>query len=249
MSDHKNDLLGNRMKRYEDVYRIRLPEKLSIIMRLDGVAFHTLCRGLKRPIDENLVSCMNDTAIYLCNKIQGVKVAYLQSDEISLLIYNKDFDVQPWFDNNLQKMVSVSAAKASSYFSSISHRIFGTNRTVEFDSRVMIYPEMEICNYFIFRQQDATRNSIQSLARSLYSHKEVFKKNNPQLQELCWQKGINWNDCPTSHKRGRCIVKIPTNYQTVNRSGQPINIIRYKWKVDNEIPIFSKDRNYIDQYL
>jgi tRNA(His) 5'-end guanylyltransferase len=242
--------LGNRIKSYEDSYRIKLPMRMPIILRLDGVAFHSYTKGLKRPVDENLVSCMNDTAIYLCKNIQGAKLSFVQSDEISILIYNNQFETQSWFDNNLQKTVSVSAAKASSYFSSISDRIFGKIKLAAFDARAFILPNDEVCNYFIWRQQDATRNSVQMLARSLYSHKALENKNNSELQELCFQKGINWNDCPISQRRGRCLVKTQVWKEGLNpKTGETIEAMRSEWVVDESIPIFSKDRSYIDQHI
>ena len=102
----------------------------------------------------------------------------------------------------------------------------------------------------LWRQQDASRNSVQMLARSLYSHKACVDKNNSELQELCFQKGFNWNNCPTSQKRGRCIVKVQALKTGTNpKTGESFQAIRNEWSVDNEIPIFSNDRNYIDKYL
>jgi tRNA(His) guanylyltransferase len=88
-------------------------------------------------------------------------------------------------------------------------------------------------NYFIFRQQDATRNSVQMLARTHFSNTQCHKKNNSQLQEMLHsEKNINWNDLPTSQKRGRCVKKV-----------------NGVWIIDNEIPIFSQDRGYIQNLL
>lgn len=246
----KNDSLGNRIKKYEDAYRIYLTEKLPIICRIDGKNFHQYTANLEKPVDINLVNCMNETAKFLCQNIQGCQMAFIQSDEISLLINNKEINTQPWFDNNLQKMVSISAAMASVKFTSLSDTIFGKIKPATFDSRVFILPEKEVINYMIWRQTDTVRNSIQSLARSLYSHKELYNKDNSALQELCFQKGVNWNDCPISQKRGRCIVKIQTCKEGLNpKTGEKIKAMRSEWVVDNEIPIFSKNRTYIDQYI
>jgi tRNA(His) 5'-end guanylyltransferase len=78
------------------------------------------------------------------------------------------------------------------------------------------------------------------VARSLYSHKELHKMGNTQLQEMIFQKGINWNTLPTSQRRGRCIVKKQIVKETAVRS---------QWTVDNEIPIFSQDKSYIEQHV
>lgn len=261
-----SDSLGDRMKSYEDVFRTSLPIRMPVILRIDGKAFHTYTKGCKRPVDEGLVHCMNLTAIELCKKVQGCQLAYVQSDEISLLVTNyADNDTQSWFDNNLLKMVSISASVASVTFSMNSDEIWGDEsieggdgypvyypirKPAYFDSRAFVMPKEDVCNYFIWRQQDATRNSVQMLARTLYSHKQLENKNNSELQELCFQKGINWNDCPASQKRGRCIVKKLVFKEGKNpKTGESLPTQRSEWVVDNNIPIFSQDRNYIDKYV
>ncbi len=263
-----NDSLGDRMKSYEDAYRAHLPIRLPVIMRIDGKAFHSYVKGkspigkeVEKPFDQGLFDCMNDTAIELCKEVQGCRLAYVQSDEISLLLTNyQTTDTQSWFDNNLQKMVSISAAVASVTFTQNSWKIWGIDESREdpyyltkeayFDSRAFIVPKEEVCNYFIWRQQDATRNSVQMLARSLYSHKECTDKNNSELQDMIFQKGINWNDCPVPQKRGRCIIKTTSPRTALNpKTGEYVTTERSEWVVDNNIPIFTVDRNYIDKYV
>jgi tRNA(His) 5'-end guanylyltransferase len=167
---------------YEDCYRIKLPSKMPLIIRIDGCHFHSYTKKCKKPVDENLVECMNETAKYLCKNVHGTKLAYIQSDEISLLLTNFDKqNTQSYFDNNLQKIVSVTASLASSYFTSISSKIFGDIKLAQFDSRAFVLPKEEVNNYFIFRQQDAIRNSVQMLARSIFPHKECQNKNCKQF--------------------------------------------------------------------
>lgn len=61
MSSHL-DQLGDRMKMYEQAEAGRTAMKgLPLLARLDGRAFHTYTRGLKRPYDERLTRCMVDT--------------------------------------------------------------------------------------------------------------------------------------------------------------------------------------------
>jgi tRNA(His) 5'-end guanylyltransferase len=262
-----NDSLGDRMKSYEDVFRQRLPIRMPIIMRIDGKAFHSYVKGkspigkeCERPVDPGMTECMNDTAIELCKEVQGCQIAYVQSDEISLLLNNyQALDTQPWFDSNLQKMVSVAASIAGVTFTANSWKIWGVLETEEipqlllkeayFDCRAFVLPKDEVCNYFLWRQQDSSRNSVQMLARSLFSHKECENKNNFELQELCSQKGVNWSECPTSQRHGRCIVKQVTPHTAMNpQTGKYVTTQRSKWIVDNEIPVFSQNRQYIEQF-
>ena len=108
-----------------------------------------------------------------------------------------------------------------------------------FDARVFNLPKEEVTNYFIWRQNDATRNSIQSLAQANFSQKQIHSMNNSQLQDkLHEEKGINWNDCKTVEKRGSCVIHVFD--KSINRS---------KWIIDEEIPIFTQNRDYIENIL
>lgn len=269
---NKKDSLGDRMKSYEGISRIYLTKRMPVIIRIDGKAFHSFTKGFRRPFDEILIKAMQETAKYLCKNVMGCKIAYTQSDEISLLLEDYErVETQPWFENNLQKIVSVSASMATmafnrafadavnerySYYTGINadewtgsteefdklfDNYFAKIGTAMFDSRVFILPKEEVCNYFIWRQQDATRNSIQMVAQSLFSHRQLQNKNCDQLQEMMFQEhNINWNDYPTVYKRGSCVTKEQYTENDVTRS---------RWVVDTNIPIFTQDRNYIDRLV
>lgn len=244
--------LGDRMKGYESVTESRLTPRTPLVLRLDGKAFHQYTKGLKRPWDETLHDVMDMVATELCHVVQGAQVAYVQSDEISILVHTyKTFEAQPYFDGRVQKIVSVTASMAAAHFTAESWRLFDDPvnpvankaskiRLAFFDCRAFVMPESDVCNYFLWRQQDATRNSVQMLARSLYSHKECNNKNGSQLQDMCMEKGQNWNDVATRYKRGRCIVKKAREVDGTQRT---------YWETDNEIPIFSQDRDYINKFL
>lgn len=218
--------LGDRMKSYyEDRTRFYLTRRLPIIIRLDGKSFHTYTKGLDKPFDEGLMEDMKETTKFLCENIMGAKCGYTQSDEISILV--TDFDKeesQAWFDNNVQKMCSIAASLATAKFNEL--RVLRTiqpkyldevgqfdsnilkSKLAFFDARVFQIPEFEeVVNYFIWRQRDAERNSISALAQSLFSHKELNKKNTSQMQDMCWEKGQNWNDLSINKKRGSFITK------------------------------------------
>lgn len=120
-----------------------------------------------------------------------------------------------------------------------------------FDSRVFTIPKEEVCNYLIWRQQDATRNSIQSVGQANFSQKELHGKSCNNIHDmLMLQKGINWNDYSTTLKRGSCCIKIDDGITKYDEVG---NICDYipssKWVIDNEIPIFTQDRNYVEKLI
>lgn len=236
------DSLGDRMKGYESVWKYNFPNRLPVILRVDGKAFHTYTRDCENPFDIGLIHCMDETAIKLCERIQGSVFAYVQSDEISILVYPwRDVNSQAWFDNELVKMVSVSAGIASVTFTLQSKHLFGEPREAVFDSRAFVIPEHDINNYFVWRQKDWERNSIQLLARSHYSHKELNGKGHAELHELLHQKNVNWNDLATHLKRGRGIRK-------ESYIGNE-NSLRTRWVVDNNIPVFTQNREYITEML
>lgn len=238
--------LGDRMKSYERACKTVLTPRTPVIIRVDGKAFHTYARGCVRPFDGHLIAAMDAVALALCAEVDGAKLAYVQSDEISILVHTyRTFEQQPWFANEVQKLVSITAGVASGVMTEVSPVVFGTVRRACFDSRAFTMPESDVNNYFLWRQKDWTRNSVQMLARSLYSHRECTGKSNPELQEMCFQKGHNWNDLPTHLKRGRAVVKVPR--LVAGKDGE--DVLRGKWEVDNEIPIFSQDRDYVERLL
>jgi tRNA(His) 5'-end guanylyltransferase len=220
----KKDSLGNRMKdNYENAYRIKLTRRTPVIIRLDGKAFHTLTKSCEKPFDENFNKSMVGTMRALCEEIQGVKCAYTQSDEISLLLTDFDtIDTQAWFDYNLQKLVSISAGMATIAFYKL-YRLTGI-----FDARAFNIPKDEVKNYFIWRQIDWERNSIQMLAQAHYSHKELHKKNKADMHEMLHEKGINWADLEPKWKNGTFLFK---DQEKIN--GEVVNS---KWEsLDNLI--------------
>lgn len=114
---NKTPGLSDRMKDYENVNRFYLTRRMPLIIRIDERAFHTFCKGLEKPYDRIFAKSMQATAFNLCKNIEGCKLAYTQSDEISLLLTDYDeLETQAWFDKNLQKIISISASLATLYF-------------------------------------------------------------------------------------------------------------------------------------
>jgi len=215
------DSLGDRMKSYyEKITKYFLPRRTHTIIRIDGKAFHTYTKGLKRPFDSGLIEDMNETAKYLCENIQGAKFGYVQSDEISILM--TDFDTiktGAWFEGNVQKIASISASLATGIFNKLRRDRFEDQKDgfmkppslAFFDSRVFTIAQThEVKNYFLWRQQDCVRNSISSVAQSLYSHTELNGKKCNQMQEMIFQKNINWDKYDAGLKRGRVIYRAET---------------------------------------
>lgn len=205
----KKDSLGDRMKAdYENRTRFTLPRRTYTIIRLDGKAFHTYTRNLERPFDRKLIDDLKTAAIETCEEIQGAQFAYLQSDEISILLTDfKTITTEAWFDNNLQKMVSVAASIFTANFNLIRQLKFNSELAY-FDARAFTIPDpIEVANYFVWRQKDWVRNSIQMAAQSVYSQKQLHGKNNEQMQEMLFMKGINWSKYAEDLKNGTIVSK------------------------------------------
>ncbi|ALO79575.1 tRNAHis guanylyltransferase [Bacillus phage Hobo] len=233
------DKFGNRMKGYENAYRIKLPQRMPVIVRIDGKAFHTYTKGMKRPFDETLAYAMWETCKYLAKNVMGCKLVYTQSDEISLLITNYEkLTTQSWFDNNLQKIVSVAASLATAKFNEVMRETHPEKELALFDARAWVLPQDEVNNYFLWRQQDATKNSISMVAQANFPHKALQGLNGKQMQDkLMLEKNLNWNDLPVWQKRGVCIVK-----EIYTKNGA----LRSRWAVDENTPVFSQDTDYIN---
>ena len=113
----KKSDIGTRMKGYEAVTKYVLPRRGYTMIRIDGKAFHTYTKGFKRPFDQGLIDDMDTTAMFLCKEIQGAVAAFVQSDEISILVCDfEKLETSAWFDNSIQKMCSVSASMATAKF-------------------------------------------------------------------------------------------------------------------------------------
>ncbi|MDD4352252.1 MAG: tRNA(His) guanylyltransferase Thg1 family protein [Candidatus Gracilibacteria bacterium] len=191
---------------YENRNRTCLIRRCPVILRLDGKAFHSFTKTFEKPYSTLLKQCMEYATEVLCDEIQGAQLAYTQSDEISILITDyTNLETQAWFDYNVQKMTSIAASIATAAFNSkICEYI---NIHAYFDCRCFNIPKEEVINYFVWRFKDWERNSIQMLAQSLYSHKELHGKNCSDLQEMCFQKGHNWANLPPVWKNGTFYYK------------------------------------------
>lgn len=227
--------IADRMKNnYEKRYKNYLTRRTPVIMRLDGKCFSNFTKHMERPFDKNFNNMMRQTALKLCDEIQGAKCAYVQSDEISILITDYDkLTTDAWFDYQVQKMVSISASIASAEFNKsflsnyieflagdyetegadyVLQQIFAFRKNTKlayFDSRVFNIPMEDVNNYFVWRQQDWLRNSIQLASQSQFSHKELHKKNTMQMKQmLIEQKDILWDDYEDKWKNGSFCINI-----------------------------------------
>ena len=252
--------LRTRMESYERVYDNIVVSETPLLIRVDGRAFHTFTKGFDKPFDRIFTETMQETMKYLCENIGNTVLGYTQSDEITIVVYA--YHTDDWFSNRLEKIVSLSAAMATFQFNKIfkekvdsvledidestSKRAKAYRKAIEtgglFDARVMTVPLEDVNNALIYRQSDAVRNSISTLAQSIYKQSELKGVNKNQLQDKMFtEHGVNWNNYPTEVKRGSCCIKVPVEVAN--------GVIRNKWVIDREIPTFSVDRDYVNSRL
>ena len=244
---------GERMKTYENVSKNRLVRKIPVAIRIDGRAFHTFTTGFKRPFDDILTKCMQETMRYLCSNIQGCVLGYTQSDEITLILIDyKNRNTSAWFDYGVQKVCSVSASMATMKFNQIfTQKVYSFDRDknekyfnslvramvngAQFDSRCFNIPKEEVANLIYWRQVDAVKNSTQMIGRAYFSHKELQNKSNKEIAAMLLDKAnVSVSDFPDCNRYGSCCIR--------NDEG--------KWIIDNNIPIFKESgRYYIERFI
>ena len=206
------DSLGDRMKFYEGVWGgvKQLMPLIPAVIRLDGKAFHTFTKGLDKPFDLGLIDLMVETTKFLVDETNAV-VGYTQSDEITLVLNSDSFDSQVYFDGRVDKINSILAGKCAAYFTSKLAEVLPKKAGLMpvFDGRCFNVPnEMEAVNALVWREQDATRNSIQMAGQAKFSHTQLQNKNCNQIQEMLWgERNINWNDYPDKCKRGTYVQR------------------------------------------
>ena len=262
--------LAERMKEYEDITRYKLSKGSYILGRIDGNCFKTYTKNLKRPYDSGFIEDMNEATKYLCEKIQNIKFAYVQSDEISLFLHESNDKSQPWFDNNLQKMASISASKTTTEFnrrrmmrnveqmfshsfttiSASENKVYDRCKEFiecfkmgEFDARFWTVPSaIEVFNYFLHRQRDAEKNSISSAAQTLFSPLELEKKNGSNKIEMMKEKNVDWNNYEHGEKYGRFIEKV------TYINGKPGKILILKEKSEEDVVQYILDGDNYENY-
>ena len=233
-----SDDIGDRFKGYESVFDYALPRRMPMIIRVDGRAFHGI--KLAKPFDKDFFDRMASTATALCKEIQGAMLAYFQSDEISIVVRD-DFQntTQPWVGKRLNKVISLSAAKATAAFNKDSP--YGERH---FDSRAFVVPDLnEVVNYLVWRQQDATRNSVSMAAHANFSHKSLQNVGSNGMLDRLREIGSPWENTPTHFKRG-AVIRSMKILKRVEQTGEMCE--RNIWEMDCEPPIFTQERGYIE---
>jgi tRNA(His) 5'-end guanylyltransferase len=225
MIDKKSDPLGDRVKELESASaKIMLNDDLPLCVRLDGKAFHTFTKGLKRPYDKRLSDAMISTMNYLVEKTDA-KLGYTQSDEITLVYFKTANHQQGYFGSRMQKLVSVLASMATAKFNVEVQKNIPEKADILafFDCRVWNVPELkDAAEVFIWRQDDAVKNAVSMAAHAYYGDKPLFKKSSVEKMQMLKDKGVEWSEYPEFFKSGTYAMRM---HQEIE---MPENLTKFK---------------------
>jgi tRNA(His) guanylyltransferase len=176
----------------------RLIPDVPTIARLDGRAFHTLLRHAIKPFDNRVVEAMQKTACHILDEFQA-DIAYVQSDEITLVW--KSINI---FDGKTQKLLSLLSGSASVKFT-LEYGSIGV-----LDCRIWQVADLELAaENIMWRELDATKNSVSMLASSVFSVKELHEKSTSDRITMLDEAGVYWNKLPHWLKKGSYYQKQP----------------------------------------
>tara|TARA_B100000700_G_scaffold311500_2_gene393695 strand:- start:141181 stop:142056 length:876 start_codon:yes stop_codon:yes gene_type:complete len=197
--------LATRMKMYELSTPHRIPSLMPIVVRLDGRSFSTFTKDMNRPFDTQFHEAMCALTAFLVERTNAT-IGYTQSDEISLVFLNTNYKSDHLFGGRKQKIESLLAGMASAFFMTQVQQ-YWPDKLVDFphfDARAVAFPnEVEAYNCIVWREQDATKNSVQLLGQSYYKHSRLVLLSNKAIQHaLFTEHNVNWNDLEPWQKRG-----------------------------------------------
>jgi len=239
--------LEDRMLYYRGLTDYKLMPRSYVMVMVDGRSFsHLIKNKFKKPFDDNFIRMMNETAKYLCENVSGCKFAYVQSDEISLVITDfENENTESFFGFRLTKMLPIIASLATSKFNQVMAdyrigQVTGNSASAgdtvqmcrdainnmplyQFDCKCWNLPTYnDVFAWFLYRQIDCVRNSKQAAAQARISHKQLEKLNSDeQINLLKEMTGIDWNDYEDGKKFGRFIYRVEEEFEYKGEQANP----------------------------
>lgn len=230
------------MKAFETPFDARLPPGLPIVLRVDGHGFHRFAaRGaFERPFDARLQDALIAGARAFVEATPSAALAYLQSDEINVLLRPER---APLYDNRVQKLVSIAASRVTA---GCLRALLAAGHPAEglsFDARAFVLPPDRVVDYFVWRQEDAFKNCVNAVtfwglidAEGLSpeaAHARLAGQSLGAQQELAFQAlGVNVNDVPPRWRRGVALRPAAGG-----------------WATDWAMPRLTQDRGYVEAAL
>jgi len=242
-----HDEFGDRMKAYESI-RVS-PNFLPlapVCARLDGRSFSKYTNKMQKPYDEGMSNVMQHVARALLKETHA-RIAYTQSDEITLVWLAEDSTSQIFFDGKDQKMISVLAGLASTAFSYHSNAEWGLKYAAypHFDCRVWQVPnKIEASNVFLWRVMDARRNAISAACQAVFSPSTLHGKERAAQLQMLADEDIIFDAYPASFRNGTFFGRVRVE-KNVQWPDGPERVWRTE-TVDLQMPYFLEVQNRVD---
>lgn len=199
-------------KGLEKSMRTVLPASPWTMVRVDGASFSKYTKGLAKPYDEDFTAAMTETALRMCQEIQApIAFAYVQSDEISILLDNRTDkgELMPWYGGQVQKIVSMTAAMATAQFNQVRMEQNKVSRLALFDSRIFSLDTYEdVVDYIAWRQRDSIKNTISMAAHNMFSNTVLAGVNTEDRRRMLKDIDAPWEDLPSGFRFGRFIYPV-----------------------------------------
>lgn len=209
--------LKDRMIEYERATKYQFTNDSIIVARIDGRGFSKLTKNMMKPFSIVFTDAMITTAMELVKETRAT-IGYTQSDEISLIWHTDNPNGQVFFNGKLQKLCSICASIATSVFGTCFNE-GELNAPAYFDCRVFTVPSKEeAVNYLIYRQQDATRNSISMAAHAKFGHKKLMHKNTGEQLKMLEDNSVDWNKYSPANKIGTYVQRQSFNTTAFDRA-------------------------------
>ncbi|WP_158276329.1 tRNA(His) guanylyltransferase Thg1 family protein [Bifidobacterium callitrichidarum] len=175
------DPLGDHFKAFEAIEERTIDSSYAAI-RVDGRAFHTLTKSMEKPFDFRFVQAMNAAARAAANAYHNVAFAYVQSDEISFILYRGSTGYP--FNGRTQKLITLAASAASAAFAVSLERVDLESPPI-FDGRIIsLDSAIEVENYLSWRRLDCMKNAVSSCCNALFTQEELHGRTTRERQEM-----------------------------------------------------------------
>jgi tRNA(His) 5'-end guanylyltransferase len=230
--------VGERMKAYENEGKSRLTPNTPVIINVDGQNFKKYASSFSAPFDESISAAMKHATKKVCSAVQNAKVGYSYSDKATIVVV--DPNEQMWFDGNVQDIVSTVSGLFTFHFNDHIKKV--TANPAIFRCGVFQVPHHEINNVLVWRQRCSIRSALSSVADERIPGLKS-KSPSAKLQALI-ESGFDISSVDKVRQRGFCIVK-----ELAVEDSRAIGRRESAWGVDDDIPVFSEDRGFVDCIL
>ena len=224
-----------RMGNYENKDNYYLETNEPIIIRVDGSNFSKFTKLFEGTFNEKFSQLMIHTAEAVAKELATCVFFTTHSDEISFFLRDYEFDkTQPLFNGCKRKIESKVAGKVTREFAIqlIKQGLLDYIPYFDcFDARAFNLPKEKVFNYFLYRQNDGIRNSVQMFARDFYSQSELNNKSTIDMKEMLLEKGLDWSLEKDWKKYGYVGMKLPVELE------EKEDTTRKKWFITQAKPL------------